>query len=190
MALWHSWEKQIYLFFLDFECRPTPLHHNSINKGSFGTVCCFWPATARLFFQSFNIRQVAAIGRCLMSLEPRQNSRSAVFSFDSCALFCFASSLSDQRPHPVLVRRLHNAVWMFSQRSQRDLELQHDPLSCQRCWMLEHFGWMSNVKKSDETPDISWHQVGTFLFMQNLLTWISAHVLMPRSDICPELFLN
>lgn len=123
-------------YFLDFECRPTPLYHNSINKGSFGTVCCFWPATARLFFQSFNISQVAAIGLYLMSLEPRQNSRSAVFSFDYRALFCFASSLSDQWPHPILVRRLHNAVWMFSQRSQRDLELQPDPLSCQRCWML------------------------------------------------------
>lgn len=115
-------------------------------------VCCYWLATARLFSHSFTIRQVAVIGRCLMSLEPSQNSRSALPSVCLCPPrslvgLQLAQSAVSSSPRPAPPETGLN----IQSRASEGLRPPPEPLSCQRCWMLEHFIWMSNEEECWDT---------------------------------------
>lgn len=187
MALWHSWENQIFLGTLNV-AQLLYITTVLIRDGwdCVLLLACYCEAVLSLFQHQ--------AGGCDWMVPNVLGTASELqicrFLFQlGCIffLFCFQLIWSVAASNPCPASSITWSECLVND-LRGGLELQPDPLSCQRCWMLEHFSWMSNVKKSDETSDISWHQVGTFLFMQNLLTWISAHVLMPRSDIVQSCF--
>lgn len=146
-------------------------------------VCCFWIATARTFSQSSNIVTINTSDRWQTGDWMPVRNPDLLFSL-SARVHCFVSATA------LLISGWGQPLSSSSRKSSAISEGCGQNLSAVKgveCWNI-WFEWA--MKTWDETLDISWHHAGTFLLMQNPLTWISASVSNAKIKYDPELFLN